>query len=102
MTGRDVVFSPEARADLIEIYEYIADRASETVALAYIERIEAYLRGFDLVAERGSRRDDIRPGLRIVGFERRVTIAFMIKHPEIIVLRIFYGGRDWRGALGEG
>lgn len=28
--------------------------------------------------ERGSRRDAVRPGLRILGFERRVVIAFSV------------------------
>ena len=33
-----VVFSPEARDDLLGLYEYIADRAGEDVALGYVER----------------------------------------------------------------
>ncbi|MDZ4366104.1 MAG: type II toxin-antitoxin system RelE/ParE family toxin [Afipia sp.] len=44
--------------------------------------------------ERGTRRDDLSPGLRIVGFERRVTIAFVVEEDEVIVLNILYGGRE--------
>jgi toxin ParE1/3/4 len=68
---REVVFAPEARDDLLRLYERIATAADISVALAYIERIETYCLGFDLASERGHARDDIRPGLRIVGFERR-------------------------------
>jgi toxin ParE1/3/4 len=46
-------------------------------------------------SERGRRRDDIRPGLRIIGFERRVTVAFAVEEERVVILRIFYGGRDW-------
>jgi toxin ParE1/3/4 len=44
--------------------------------------------------ERGRRRDDLRPGLRIIGFDRWVTIAFHVAGDRIIIDRIFYGGRD--------
>jgi hypothetical protein len=27
-------------------------------------------------SERRTRRDDVRPGLRVVGFERRIAVAF--------------------------
>jgi toxin ParE1/3/4 len=65
-----------------------------------VERIQTYCLEFDLFPERGTRRNDLRPGLRTVGFERRVTIAFHIT-PEIIVIDpIFYAGRDIEAALG--
>jgi toxin ParE1/3/4 len=44
--------------------------------------------------ERGRRRDDLRRGLRIVGFGRRVTIAFHVADDRITIDRILYGGRD--------
>jgi toxin ParE1/3/4 len=96
---REVVFAPEARDDLWRLYEAIATAAGASVALAYIERIEAYCLGFDLASERGHRRDDIRPGLRIVGFERRVTITFSVDNGRVTILRVFYGGQDWEDAF---
>lgn len=85
---------PEAEADLALIYEYVRDHASQRIAQGYVERIMAYLAGFDTFPERGTRRDDIRPGLRIVGFERRVTIAFLVEGDEVIVSNVLYGGRE--------
>ncbi len=41
MKTRAVVFSPEARRDLLDLYQTIAGAASPTVALAYIERATA-------------------------------------------------------------
>ena len=99
MRRRAVVFAPEARDDLWRLYEGIATAAGMSIALAYIERIEMYCLGFDLASERGHMRDDIRPGLRIVGFERRVTIAFSVHDGRVTILRVFYGGQDWENAF---
>ena len=61
MKRRRVVFAPEARDDLFELYDWIAATAGSVVAMSYVERIEAYCLGFDVVSERGHRRDDVRP-----------------------------------------
>ena len=50
--------------------------------------------GFANFPERGMRRDDLFLGLRVVGFERRVTIAFHVGADTVTFLRILYGGRD--------
>jgi toxin ParE1/3/4 len=91
----DIIFAPEARADLLAVYEWISAKASPDVAMSYIERIEAYCNGFDLASERGHARDDIRTGLRVIGFEGRVTIAFMVSDLTVTILRLFYGGQNW-------
>lgn len=99
MKERRVVFSPEAQTDLEAIFDFIADAATPIVALNYLERLEAYCAGMALGSERGHRRDDVRPGLRIVGFERRITIAFTVSAENVTILGIFYGGRDWEREL---
>lgn len=101
MKRRAVIIAPEAEADLTGLYDWIANAASPSVALGYVERIERHLGSFDVAAERGIRRDDIRPGLRIVGFERRVTIAFTVEPERVTILRIMYGGRDWEAGLSD-
>lgn len=95
MKPRDIVFAPEARADLLSLYEWISVKASPHVAMTYIDRIERYCSGFDLASQRGHARDDIRPGLRKIGFERRVTIAFTVTDQAVTILRLFYGGQNW-------
>jgi len=87
-------FAPEARNDLRRLYIYIADDAGPERAIAYIDRIEAYCRGFSQFPERGTRRDDLFPGLRVVGFERRMSIAFGVSTGVVTFYRFFYGGRD--------
>ena len=89
-----VVFAPEARDDLKELYRFIAERGDHDRAMGYLERIETYCRGFADFPERGIRRDDLFLGLRLVGFERRVTLAFHVGADTVTFLRILYGGRD--------
>jgi len=33
--------------------------------------------------------------LRVVGFERRIAIAFIVSSTEVTILRFYYGGRNW-------
>ncbi|WP_187970994.1 type II toxin-antitoxin system RelE/ParE family toxin [Aquibium microcysteis] len=98
---REIVFSPEALADLLSLYDYVADQSGESCAVAYITRIEAYCAGFAEFPERGMRRDELREGLRVVGFERRVTIAFHVEPDRVVFDRILYGGRNMEGAIAQ-
>ena len=97
---RRVVFHPAAQKDVDQIYDWIADQAGEETARRYTGRVRDYCAGMDLFPERGSRRDDLRPSLRLVGFERRITIAFSVTDETVVILRLLYGGRDVEGALG--
>jgi toxin ParE1/3/4 len=89
-----VEFSPEALGDLIDLYDYIALRDGAERAIGYINRIEDCCRNLSMYPDRGVRRDDLRPGLRILGFERRAAIALQISADTVTILRILYGGRD--------
>ena len=90
-----VSFRPLAEADLFGLYRFIANEAGYDVAGAYIDRIEAACRALAVFPERGTRRDDIRRGLRTIGFERRATIMFQVRKSEVLIVRILYGGREF-------
>lgn len=93
MKSRRVVFSRDARADLYAIYEWIAEAADPDTGLGYVGRIERFCHALANGSERGTRRDGVRPGLRTLGFERRVTIAFTVDEERVTVLRLLYAGR---------
>ena len=99
--AREVIFAPEAQEDLLSLYDYIDERSGSQRAHDYTERIAAYCLSFETFPDRGTRRDDLRPGLRVIGFGRRVTIAFHVTAGTITIDRIFYGGRDWEGLIDE-
>jgi toxin ParE1/3/4 len=98
---REVIFAPEALEDLLRLYDFIDDHSGSERARAYTERVTLYCAGFGDFPERGMRRDDLRPGLRIIGFERRITIAFHIVRDRVTIDRILYGGRDWETLLAD-
>lgn len=57
-----VIFSPETQDQLVELFDYVAQAASPDTAARYTQACES-LCTFPL---RGTRRDDVRPGLRII------------------------------------
>lgn len=90
-----VHFAPEARDDLLKLYDFIAEQAGASRALVYLRRIEVFCLGFEQFPQRGIARDDILPGLRLVGFEKRATLAFHIADDRVVFDRVLYGGRQF-------
>jgi toxin ParE1/3/4 len=99
--ARKLIFRRGAERDLNRLYEFIRDEAGPEIAITYVRRLRAYCESFETFPERGRRRDDIRPGLRLIGFERRAVIAFTVKDNAIEIGRVFYGGRDVEALLGS-
>jgi toxin ParE1/3/4 len=94
-----ITFRPRAEADLFGLYRHIAEEAGYEAAGAYIDRIEAACMALQIFPERGTKRDDIRRGLRTMGFERRATIVFQVRKTYVVIVRVFYGGQDYERAL---
>ena len=100
--ARRVVFRPAAERDLAALYAYIRDaNGGPEVAIGYVRRIRDFCEGLEPFPERGVARDDIRPGLRLAHFEKRVVVAFTISPELVRIGRIFYGGRDYAALLGR-
>jgi plasmid stabilization system protein ParE len=96
-----VVFTPEAEAQLTELYGYIAAEASPEIAARFTDGIVTYCESLSTFPARGNRRDDIRPGLRVTGYRKRVAIAFQVDEDRINIIGVFYGGQDYEAALLE-
>ena len=95
-----VMFAPEAEAQLLSLYRYIAHEASPDIAQGYVGAVIEHCEALRNFPKRGSPRDDLRPGLRTLSFRRRVTIAYVIEAKRVTVLGIFYGGQDMATLLG--
>ena len=89
-----VLFHPKAIRELEEIHDYIAVHASEKLAKHYVAKIRDYCMGFETFPNRGVLRDDIAPGIRVVGFRRRVSIVFRVEKDVCWMLGVHYGGRN--------
>jgi plasmid stabilization system protein ParE len=98
-----VSFSPEAERQILDLYTYIADATSASVAEGYVSAIVEFCQGLGDFPHRGTARDDLRLGLRIIGFRRRVMVAFAVdKDDRVTIVGVFYGGRDYESLLTEG
>lgn len=94
-----IVVAAEARAQLDDLYDFIAASASSKTALRFTTAILDQLDSLRTFPNLGTARDDILPRLRTIGFRKRVTIAFVVEAPAVLILGIFYGGRDFEAAL---
>lgn len=85
------------------MYGYIAEHGLPTIAERYTDAIVEYCEGLATFAHRGTRRDDIRPGLRVTNYKRRAVIAFEVDESSetVAILGVYYGGRDYESALGD-
>jgi plasmid stabilization system protein ParE len=95
---RRVVYAPEAEAQLVALYFHIAAASTPEIAARYTDAIVKLCGSLKTFPMRGARRDDIRPGLRVFGFRRRVSITFEVTGKAVTILGIFYGGQNFEAA----
>jgi toxin ParE1/3/4 len=96
---RSVFYTPRARRHLRDLYLYLAEVSDPDTAERFVTAITDHC---DTLADfplRGSARDDIRPGMRTIGFRRRALVAFTPSDDTISILAVFYGGRDYELSL---
>ena len=96
-----VVFSDRAEAQLVKLHKDIAEKASPAIGERYTAAIVKYCLAFSTFPHRGTRRDDIWPGLRTVGYRRSATIAFEVLDDTVNIHGVYYGGQDYEADLRE-
>jgi toxin ParE1/3/4 len=94
-----VIFTPRAELQIDKLHDYITGKASESRADAYVARIVAFCTGLGTFPLRGQQRSDLLSGLRTIGFERRVTVAFVVTTDVVLIEGVFYGGQDFEAAF---
>lgn len=99
MKQHTVIFTPEAQEQLVNLYRYIAAAASPEIAQRYTSAIVTYCQGLQTSPHRGTRRDDVRPGLRITNYKKRAVIAFDVDAELVSIIGVFYGGQDYETVL---
>ena len=94
--SRTVVYSPRTRQQLTELYYWIAQQSGfPDRAERYVSAILDYCDSLSEFPMIGIARDDLRPGLRTIGFRRRIVIAFAVSEETVTIHGIYYGGQDY-------
>jgi plasmid stabilization system protein ParE len=94
-----IVFAPEAEEQLAALYHYIASASSTNIADRFAEAIVRFCESLSTFPERGNKRDEVRPGLRVTHYRKRVVIAFVVDADLVSILGVFYGGQDYETIL---
>jgi plasmid stabilization system protein ParE len=100
-----VVFTPESAAQLNELYRFIATTSSPERALSYLSYVGGVMGCCESLRhflDRGAKRDDSRPGMRITHYRRRTTLLFRIQASVVTILGVFHRGQDDQGMLESG
>lgn len=100
MKSRSVVYTDTARQDLLRILHWLANNASIPSAVDVVVDIEDFIDRLDIASQRGIRRDDIEPGLRMIS-HKRADIAVLVEEDRVLIIRIFYGGENYEKALAK-
>ncbi|PWR22286.1 type II toxin-antitoxin system RelE/ParE family toxin [Zavarzinia compransoris] len=90
-----------APAAVQKIGRYIRTARNRAGAARFMDGLRLYCDGFAASPHRGATHDDIRPGLRSVGYRRRATILFVIDEgrKRVVILGVFTGGQDTAPAM---
>jgi toxin ParE1/3/4 len=64
-----------------------------------VDSIVAHCETFQTFPERGHSRNDLFDGLRVTGFRKRISIAFLIVETEVVIVGIFYAGANYESQL---
>jgi toxin ParE1/3/4 len=108
MSEASSTYRVEEKLAVLEDYKAIArhvelwtgDRA---MADRTVDAIRAFIAGLEHFPHRGTKRDDLRHGVRIVAAYRRTAVAIEIddRRRVVTVLRVFYGGQDYETVMRE-
>lgn len=98
----DVYESADVFDDYVAIATHI-ERWTEDRAAAdrTVDAIRGFVKALSVFPHRGTCREDLLPGLRVVPFGKRTAIAFTVDEAEgrVNILRVFYGGQDYETVM---
>src|ERR1700678_3923441 len=90
---RAIVWSPEAEQDLLEIWNYWAREASDTVADDLLRAIAKVCARLEEWPYSGRKRDELVAGLRSAGARPTVTF-YRLRDRTVEIVRVLDGRRD--------
>jgi toxin ParE1/3/4 len=92
------ILTAKAQTDLL-LYGWSVGQASPLVCPSDVGRLKSVPDRPGAASDPGRQRTKVRPGLRIIGFGRRVTIACTVEPGKAGVLRLSCAGRNRTGPV---
>jgi toxin ParE1/3/4 len=89
-----VVFTSRAKSQIQNIWDWLAEQASDGVAGQFTARLLERCQSLGSFPHRGTPRDEIRSGLRTIPFRRMVTIGYVIFGADVVIVALAYRGQD--------
>jgi toxin ParE1/3/4 len=97
----NVIYHPQAEAELDKLYADIASEAGARIAGDYVDGVIAFIEAFKTFPERGTVRESRILGLRVIGYRRTISVAFSVQGNNVKILGVFARGRDITNELLE-
>lgn len=100
MPMRDVIFRPEADADIEDIADYTIDQWGKVQARKYVAELRQAIEALGGTAERHPLSDQPFPGLRRMR-SRHHLVYYLCDESHVDVLRVLHERMDASAQLGE-
>ncbi len=93
---------PHVAYELLDIASFVADYASNDVAMHKLAEIEWTIRQLCDLPRTGSFRDEIAAGVRAIPAADKSVICFIVDDDrlEVRIMAIGYAGSDWSKTVG--
>lgn len=90
-----VVYSRRARADMLDLWLWIAEKSGPPIADTVIDRIERRISSLERHPQMGPKRPDIARGARILVVERWLVL-YACDTDDVRIVRVIDGASDLR------
>lgn len=96
-----VHFASDAVDDLRDIRKWLTQERGAAFAESFVAALFSYCEGLSLIPHRGTVRDDLYLGLRLIGWRRRALVAFLVDDAvqTVTVVAVSLRGRDMAAML---
>lgn len=91
-----VVYTPAAERHITEILSFVAEESSLETAERFVLGIVQQCDGLADLPLRGAPVRPGKSGVRMLVYRSRVSIAYAIGGDDVLILGVYYAGRNWR------
>lgn len=89
-----IVFHTQAETELDKLYADIAAKAGFRIAGDFVDGILTFIDALTTFPKRGTVRESRIEGLRIIGYKRSISVAFVVRGDNVLILGVYAPGRD--------